>query len=133
MSTPFFEGTSPLISDIYLTTYIAGEDLLTPGVVVEVTGDWTVKRPTTVNSMKVVGITLTAAKSGSKITVINKGLCRAIAWGTITAGDQVCNAPTSGGNGLGKVVTDNSHKDSTILGVCVQGASSGGTAVIKLW
>jgi hypothetical protein len=133
VSTPIYEGTNPLIQDTLTDTYTAGEDLV-PGVVVEITADNTVKKPTAANSLKIAGITMTKALNGGQVTVIGpRAKCRATAWGTINAGDQITNAPTSGGNGLGKIMTDNSSKNTSIFAQCRQGASSGGTAIIKLW
>ena len=75
MSAPFYEGTTPLISDRYLLTFTAGEDL-SMGDIVEITADYTVKKPTGVNSLKVVGVCLTNAVNGKKLTVINRGVGR---------------------------------------------------------
>jgi hypothetical protein len=130
MSVPVFEGTTPLVSDRYTLTFIAGEDLL-PGQLVEISADWTVKKCASVNSLKVVGITLSKALNGKAITVVNRGLCRAIAYGTITAGDQITS--TSGGTGIGLIQSDQGKKDSSVMGVAVAGAASGGTAYIILW
>jgi hypothetical protein len=129
MSAPIYEGTTPLVSDRYIITLTAGEDLAV-GVVVELTADWTVKKPTAVNSLKNVGITLTSAKSGGKVTVVCRGICRATAYGNIAVGDQVTNAPA---NAPGSVTTDNSNKNTSILGQALAAASSGGTAYILLW
>jgi hypothetical protein len=125
-ATPVLEGTTPIISDTFITTYQAGEDLV-PGVLVELSGDWTVKKTTGAQSMKVRGVTLTKAANGQKVSVISRGLVRVLAYGTLTAGDQV------GSQNYGSVVTDNANKNTTIFGQVIQGASSGGTAVIALW
>ena len=116
MSVPIYEGTSPLISDRYLLTFIAGEDL-SMGDIVEITADYTVKKPTGVNSLKVVGVCLTNAVNGKKLTVINRGVGRIKTLGTVNAGDQLC---ASGGT----AIADNSHKDTTIIGMAIKAAAS---------
>ena len=142
MAAPTFEGTTPLVDDRYLLTVQAGEDLLTIGTVVEITADWTVKASTltTTNSNAVMGITLTAAKSGKKITVLCRGLTRAIAYGTITAGDTVGSAPGGTVQTLAQpTATDCNTSAGTAaaiskmagaIGKAIGGASSGGTAYI---
>lgn len=132
MSSSFpMEGLTPLIADRFLNTYIAGEDLPSIGLVVEITGDWTVKRCNTMNSTKVVGLNLTIAKNGQKVTVVARGIARAIAYGNITAGDHVVSA--SAGSGIGMIQTDNVSKNATVLGQAIASAVSGGTAIITLW
>jgi hypothetical protein len=127
MSAPQFEGTSPLISDRYIITMTAGEDL-TMGQVVELTDVWTVKKPTAANSKKIVGICLTNALNGKKVSIVCRGICRAIAYGAIAAGDQLTNHSSGG-----KVKTDNSTLNTTIIGMSVETIASGGTGVIILW
>ena len=141
MSTPIFDGTSPLVSDRYIITAIAGEDL-TIGQVVEITADWTVKKPTTNPSTKRMGLCLTTAKTGKSISIICRGLTRATAYGAITAGDKVASAPDGKITTLTNVTADdvatsagtataiNNLKAS--MGTCFVGASSGGTAYILL-
>ena len=127
MSTPQLEGTSPLISDRYIVTLIAGEDI-NIGDVLEYSGDWTVKRSTVVaGTKKFAGIALTKALSGKSVSVVKRGICAVIAYGTITAGDQV--KPQNGT----RFVTDNTTLNTTIVGQACKGAASGGTAYIDLW
>lgn len=128
MSTSLpLEGTTPLISDRFINTYIAGEDLLTIGYLVEITADNTVKKSTmSMNSTKVVGITLTVAKSGQKVSVVSRGICRVIPYSSLSAGDQFCGS-------AGTAVQDNNSKNTTVLGLCTQGGTSAGTAIVNLW
>jgi len=127
MSAPQLEGTTPLVSDRYIVTLIAGEDI-NIGDVLEYSADWTVKRSTVVaGTKKFAGIALTKALSGKSVSVVKRGICRVIAYGTIAFGDQV--KPQ---NGL-RFVTDNTTLNTTIVGQAVQGAASGGTAYIDLW
>jgi hypothetical protein len=130
MSTPIYESSGPLIADRFINDYIAGEDLLTPGVIVEITADWTVKKCTTQNSTKVAGITLTAAKNGKRVTVVGRGLCRVIPYSTLSAGDQFGSAASGG-----TAIQDNASKNTSILGNVVVGGTSAGTgfAVVNLW
>jgi predicted RecA/RadA family phage recombinase len=116
MSAPIYEGTTPLISDRYIIPLTAGEDL-SVGDIVEITADYTVKKPTGVNSLKFAGICLTNAANGKKVTVINRGVCRVKTLGTVNAGDQLC---ASGGT----AIADNSHKDTTIIGMAIKAAAS---------
>jgi len=127
MAAPQYEGTSPLISDRYIITMTAGE-ALSMGQVVELTAAWTVKKPTAINSLKVVGICLTNAANGAKVSIVCRGICRATAYGAIAAGDQLTNATS-----LGKVQTDNTSKNSSIVGQSIEAIASGGTGVILLW
>jgi Na+-transporting NADH:ubiquinone oxidoreductase subunit NqrA len=127
MATPQLEGTSPLISDRYIVTLIAGEDI-NMGDNLEYSGDWTVKRSTVVaGTKKFAGIALTKALSGKSVSVVKRGICRVIAYGTIAFGDQV--KPQNGT----QFVADNSTLNTTIVGQAIKGAASGGTASIDLW
>jgi len=127
MSVPQLEGTSPLVSDRYIVTLIAGEDI-NIGDVLEYSADWTVKRSTVVaGTKKFAGIALTKALSGKSVSVLKRGICRVIAYGTIAAGDQV--KPQNGT----QFVTDNTTLNTTIVGRATAGAASGGTAYIDLW
>jgi hypothetical protein len=126
MSAPQFEGTSPLISDRYILTMIAGEDL-TMGQAVYLSAAWTVKKTTGANMKTFFGICLTSAKSGSKISVLCRGLCRATAYGSIAAGDQLTSYSA------GRIETDNATLNTTIIGMAVEAISSGGTGTIVLW
>jgi len=116
MSAPTFEGTAPLISDRFIMTFTAGE-ALSVGDIVELTGDYTVKKPTGVNSIKVVGVCLTNAANGAKVTVVNRGFCHVKTLGTVNAGDQLV---ASGGS----AIADNSSKNTSVIGVAVKTASS---------
>jgi hypothetical protein len=127
MSTPTFEGTNPLVSDRYIITLTAGEDLAM-GVLVELTADWTVKKPTAANSTKVVGITFTSAKNGQKVSVACRGIVRALADGNIAVGDQLTSSALPG-----YVKTDNTTKNTSIIGQAAAAAASGGTAYVLLW
>lgn len=139
MSLPTFEGTTPLISDRYITPEIAGEDL-TMGMVVEISADGTVKKPTTNPSLKRCGICMTTAKSGKEISVLWRGRARATAYGTISAGDFVVSAPggliatqaaataTDCNTSAGTATSINQNRAK--LGWCEIGAVSGGTAII---
>lgn len=132
MSTPVLEGTSPLIADRYIVTMIAGEDLAM-GLLVELTAAWTVKRPTAINSLKVVGITMTSAVNGGKVSVVCRGLCRATAYGAIAAGDQLTSAQAGSEVNKGRVQTDNTSKNTSVVGHAVEAIASGATGVILLW
>ncbi|MGA3192671.1 MAG: hypothetical protein ABSD73_09205 [Candidatus Bathyarchaeia archaeon] len=128
MSTWPLEGTTPLIADRFINTYIAGEDLLAVGVFVEITADNTVKKCTTQNSTKIAGVTLTKAYNGQKISIVARGRCRIVPYSSLSAGDQFGSAASGG-----TAIQDNSSKNATILGVCVQGGNSAGTAICDLW
>jgi hypothetical protein len=112
MSAPIYEGTTPLVSDRYITTLIAGEDL-NVGDIVEFTADWTVKKSTvTTGTKKFAGIVFTKAASGKSVSVVKRGICRVNAQGTIAAGDQV--KPYAGGS---QVIADNTSLNTTIIGL----------------
>jgi len=128
LSTWPLEGTTPLIADRFINSYIAGEDLLTIGVLVEITADNTVKKCVTQNSTKIAGVTLTKATNGQKISVVARGICRVVPYNLLAAGDQFGSA-ASGGTAF----QDNNSKNATILGVCIQGGNSAGTAIVNLW
>ncbi len=139
MSTPnYFSGFpnleasagASLVSDTFVITMLAGEDLVA-GYLVEITADFTVKKCQTQNSTKVKGITLTNAKNGSPVSIACRGLVRATAWGSIAAGDQVGSA--SGGTSAGLIISDNASKNTTILGQALQAIPSGGVGIVALW
>lgn len=141
MSAPIYEGTIPLVSDRYITTQIAGEDL-TKGDVVEISANWTVTKPATNPSTKRCGICLTSALSGKSISVIWRGLARAKAYGAINAGEFVGSGPggtiqtvaeatatdcnTSAGTALAI------NRARAAMGHVNAGAASGGSAYIFL-
>ena len=139
MSAPVFEGTSPLVADRYTTMEIAGEDL-TMGQVVEITADWTVKKPSTNPSVMRCGICLTSALNGKAVTVCWRGLARAKAYGTVTAGDAVSSgpggtvqtvaAPTATDCNTSAGTATAITKARSILGWANAGTVSGGTAYI---
>jgi hypothetical protein len=124
MSAPIYEATTPLVSDRFIITLVAGEDL-DIGQVVEITADWTVKKTTGV-SYKVKGVTLTKATNGSRASIICRGIVRVTAQGNISVGDQVSSAA------YGRVSTY-ATKDSAAIGCAFAAAVSGGTAYIELW
>jgi hypothetical protein len=127
MSTWPLEGTTPLISDRYINTYYAGA-AITMGQLLYISANNTVLPTTGANMKTVVGFAMTAATaSGQKVSVASRGICRGTANGTISPGDQI----TSSING--EIQTDNSSLNTTIIGQCIQGAASGGTAIIALW
>lgn len=139
MSAPVFEGTTPHVSDRYITTEIAGEDI-TIGQVVEITADWTVKKPTTNPSLKKCGISLTSALSGKAVSVLWRGLARAKAYGTISAGDYVGSGPLGTIQTIpGVTAADCNTSAGTAsainqsragIGWANAGATSGGTAYV---
>ena len=112
MATPEYEGTAPLISDRYIITMTAGE-ALSIGDIVEITADYTVKKPTGKNSLKVVGICLTNAANGARVTIVNRGLCRIKTMGTVVAGDQLA---ASGGTAF----ADNTSKNTSIIAMAIK-------------
>jgi hypothetical protein len=136
-----FEGTSPHISDRYITREIAGE-ALTMGQVVEHSADQTVIKPATNPSLKRCGICITSAAIGKSVSVLWRGRARAKAYGTITAGDIIVSGPggtiqtqaaatatdctTSAGTAL-SINQNRAH-----MGFADIGAASGGSAVIFL-
>jgi hypothetical protein len=141
MSAPVFEGTTPLVSDRYVTQEIAGEDL-TIGQVVEITADWTVKKPTTNPSLTRCGICQISALNGKAISVLWRGLARAKAYGTITAGDavgsgpggtiQTVPAPTATDCNTSAGTAAAITKARNVMGWANAGAASGGSAYILL-
>ena len=133
MSFPQFDAsgaTGALVADRFMNTFIAGE-ALNPGVLVELTAAFTVKRPTAANSLKIIGITMTKqATIGGKITVLCRGMTRATAFGSIAYGDQLTSGPASQ---PGTVQTDNTSKNTTVIGIALQAISSGATGIIMMW
>jgi len=126
MSAPIYEGTTPLISDRFIITMTAGEDLAI-GDLVEVTAAWTVKKTTALNSLKVAGIVLTTAKNGTKVSIVARGICRAKTSLAVAAGDQIISAAG------GTVQPDNTSKNTSVIGLAVEAIASGATGVIFLW
>lgn len=132
MSAPTYEGTGPLVSDRYIITATAGEDLAV-GALVELTAAWTVKKPVAINSLKTVGITLTSALNGAKVSIVCRGICRAKAYGAIAAGDQLTSAQAGSATNAGCLQTDNTSKNTSVVGMALEAIASGGTGVILLW
>jgi len=139
MSTPIYEGTTPLVSDRYIISATAGEDI-TVGQFVEITADWTVAKPTTNPSTKRTGVALTSALSGKKVGIVCRGLLRGKAYGAITAGDLVGSGPGGTVQTIAPITAVDCNtsagtaaainKAMSVLGVAFAGAASGGTAYI---
>jgi predicted metalloprotease with PDZ domain len=94
MSTPTYEGTNPLVSDAFVVTYQAAEDL-DVGKAVQFsagTGMAFQVKATTGQVKQCCGITVTKALSGKKISVACRGIVRAIASAAIAVGDLVVSA-----------------------------------------
>jgi hypothetical protein len=133
MSFPQFDAgaTGVLIADRFINTFVAGEDLTGgPGLAVYLSGAFTVKRVNAANMTTFVGITITKAAAGAEVTVLCRGIARAKAYGSVSAGDQLTTGPA---NQPGEIQTDNNSKNSTIIGMALQAISSGGTGIIMLW
>jgi hypothetical protein len=127
-NAPILEGTSPLVSDRYIISLTAAV-AITMGQVVEINSDWTIEVPSAANSLKFVGIALTNAAAGQIVSIVCRGICRAISGGAINAGDQVTNGATSG-----QVITDNTSKNSSIRGIALSTVSAAGqTVYLLLW
>jgi hypothetical protein len=130
LSTVFpLEGTTPLVADRFINTYLAGATI-TVGQLLYLSTDLTVKPTTSANLLTVVGIALTNASSGQKVSVVSRGVCRATAYGAISAGDQLTSA--SGGS-AGLIQTDNASKNTSVIGLALQTLASGATGLILLW
>jgi len=144
MSLPTFEGTSPHISDRYITNEIAGV-AITMGQLVYISADGTVLP--TPNAPAVYcgryGIAMTTAAINKQVSVLWRGRARATAYGTITAGDMV--GPASAGTGVGLIQTivkpgltvsagtalvTYLAQMLSVIGSCEIGAASGGSAII---
>ena len=99
MSTPTYEGTTPVVSDAFLVSYQAAEDL-DIGKAVQFsagTGMAFQVKATTGQVKQCCGITTTKASSGKKVTVACRGIVRGIASGAISVGDLIVS------DALGKV------------------------------
>jgi hypothetical protein len=133
LSFPSYDAgaTGVLVSDRFINTFIAGEALNSVGLAVYLSAAFTVKRCSGANSMNFIGITMTKQPTvGGKVTVLCRGFARATAWGPVSAGDQLTTGPA----GIpGTVQTDNSSKNTTIIGLALQAISSGGTGLVMLW
>jgi hypothetical protein len=127
-NAPILEGTGPLVSDRYIITLTAAV-AITMGQFVEISTDWTIDIPAAANSLKVAGIALINQPNiGGSVSVVCRGLCRAISGGVINAGDQITNGTN------GQVITDNASKNSTIRGIALSSATAAGQVVyILLW
>jgi hypothetical protein len=139
MATPQYEGTSPLISDAYITSEIAGEDL-TMGQIVERSADNTVKKPASNPSLQRCGICFTSALSGKMISVLWRGYARVKAYGTLAYGDAFGSGPGGTAQKVGPATSSQCNTSAgtalainqarAIMGWVRQGAVSGGTAFV---
>jgi len=90
MAAPTLEGTTALVSDRYILTFEAEADV-TAGQVVYESSAWKVK-PTDGARKDAIGVALTTAKAGKKLSVVCRGLVRVVASGAITAGSRIGSA-----------------------------------------
>jgi len=90
LAAPTLEGTTALISDRYICTFTAGEDI-TAGQVVYLSAAWTVKK-TDGARKDVVGVALTTAASGKKVSVVCRGIVRVVASAAITVNSRIGSA-----------------------------------------
>lgn len=125
ITAPFLEGTTPVISDSWICTFIAG-GTITMGQLVSITANWTVSTTTAKNDKTCIGIALTNGVTGGPVSVVLRGICRVVPFSSMNAGDQF----TSSG---GTAITDNSSLNTTVLGSVIAGGNSAGTAVVFLW
>jgi hypothetical protein len=126
-----FEGTSPLVSDRYIVTFQAGAAITVGQLLYLNSTDGQVYPTGAANLLGIVGIALTNQPTvGKKVSVICRGVCRATAYGSVTCADQLTSA--SGGS-AGLVQTDNTHKDTTVIGLALQTIASGATGLVMLW
>ena len=138
MSTPYanLEGTTPLISDRFINTFMAGAAITVGQLLYLNGGDFTVKpQPGTANLYTIVGVAAATRASGKTVPVITMGLVRVTAYGSISAGDQVCSA-SGGTSGVGLIQSDTGgagKKDTSIIGMAIQAISSGATGIILLY
>ena len=138
MSSPFanLEGQTPLISDRFITTLMAGA-AVTIGQLLYLNGtDFTVApSPGTANLTTIIGVAAATRASGKTVPVICMGIVRVKAWGSISAGDQICSA--SGGTAaVGLVQSDTggaAQKNATVIGQALQAIASGATGIVMLW
>ena len=145
MSLPTFEGTSPLISDRYITNEIAGA-AITMGQLVYISANGTVKPTADAPLMSNrYGLAMTTAAINKQVSVLWRGRARAVAYGTINAGDMV--GPASGGTAAGLIQTIAPpgltisagtalvyylNQILSVIGSCEIGAASGGSAIILM-
>jgi hypothetical protein len=145
MSLPTFEGTSPHISDRYITSEIAGA-AITMGQLVYISANGTVlPTPNVAVYGGRYGLAMTTAPSGKEVSVLWRGRARATAYGTINAGDMV--GPASGGSAVGLIQTIPQPSLTVSAGTalvtylaqmlsefatCEIGAPSGGSAIILM-
>jgi hypothetical protein len=127
------EGTTPLISDRFILTFQAGAAITMGQALYLNASDGQVYPTNAANQLTFVGIALTSQSTiGKKVSVVCRGLARFIAYGTPAVADQL----TTGGPGYpqGSLMTDNTSKNTTVVGLCtVAPGSSGGTGVVMLW
>ena len=138
------EGTSPHISDRYITREIAGA-AITMGQLVQQSANQTVVPSPNAPTTARCGIAITSAAINKAVSVLWRGRARATAYGTINAGDWV--GPASGSSAIGCVQTVAAPSLTISAGTalvsylaqlmnifasCEIGASSGGSAVILI-
>ena len=127
-AAPIYEGTTPLVSDRYIISLTAGA-AITMGQALVLSAAWTVSPAAAANSKNFVGIALTSQPNiGGMVSVVCRGIVRAVASGTMAAGDQVTTSATSG-----DVQTDNTSLNTTIIGVALSAATVGTTVYVLLW
>ena len=138
MSTPYanLEGQTPLVSDRFIITLMAGS-AITMGQLLYLNGtDFTcAPSPGTANLTTIIGVAMATRASGKTVPVACMGIVRVKAWGSISQGDQVCSA--SGGTAaVGLVQSDTggaAQKNASVIGQALQAISSGATGLIILW
>ncbi len=141
-SAPFYEGTTPLVSDRYIVTMIAASAISVGQALELVPGsNWNVQVPTTNPSAHFIGFALGNAAIGASVSVVCRGVCRAIAGGSIAVGDQlvttssgqvITESPAPTETSYASVATDINNARS-IIGVAITSASSGGTVYVLLY
>ena len=141
MSAPTLEGTTALVSDRYIVTFTAGEDL-TAGQVVYLSAAWTVKK-TDGARKDVVGVALTSAANGKKIAVVCRGLVRVIASGVIAAGARIVSAAAGKVAAVSALDAPSSYVEATMqteldkieqwIGRAISAASTDGDVIYALY
>lgn len=138
MTSPYaqLEGQTPLVSDRFIITLMAGA-AVTMGQLLYLNGtDFTVAPSTGSQSLTtIIGVAMATRAKDKTVPIATMGIVRVKAYGAIAAGDQICSA--SGGTaGVGLIESDTQGpgaKNSSVIGQALQAIASGATGLVILW
>jgi len=134
---PTLEGTTAFVRDRFFVGDLTALVAVTAGTAVKIgAGSNSTVTTTASASDTLYGIALINANAGQKLTIVARGETRAVAFGTVSAGDLVGAGPAGTVQSVTQTVVSNAAVtyaySSYVRAIATVGAVSGSTCLIDL-